>query len=85
MYDKYNNRWRALMTKSEMFRTAHEIARRDRKLPCAAGVAYKVLFTETLQTLYADLRSPPKSVGNFEIKEPWYKAKMYDRRTGMWS
>jgi len=56
------------MTRSEILKAAHEVARRERKY-CES---YREAMAEGLKAVYASLRAAPVSTG-FQVIDPWYK------------
>lgn len=69
------------MTKSQIFAEAHKLAREFRRL----YPSYQAAFAEVLETIYADIRKgivQPET--GFQIKEPSYKRRQFNPRTGQW-
>lgn len=63
------------MTRSEILKAAHEVARRERKY-CAS---YREALAEGLKAVHATLRAKPVATG-FRVVEPWYKQRMWSQQ-----
>lgn len=76
------------MTKSEIFRAAHEVAKRDRRL----YPSYRAALSEAIAAVHATIRYDARmdalyGVGmrpGFQIIEPSYKRRQYKPLTGQW-
>lgn len=60
------------MTRSEILKQAHEVARRDRRL----YESYRAALADGIKAVHASLRRGPVTTG-FQIVEPWYKRQMW--------
>jgi len=65
------------MTKSEIMKQAHTVAKRDLRL----YDSYREAFADAMRAVHKSLHTPPSTTGFF-IKEPWYKANRYARQHG---
>jgi hypothetical protein len=67
------------MTRSEILKAAHEVARRERRY----FATYREALAEGLKAVHATLRAAPVTCG-FQIREPWYKRTVWEQRGAGW-
>jgi hypothetical protein len=63
------------MTRSEILKAAHEVAKRDRRLYSS----YREALADGIKAVHTTLRATDRGYG-FEVREPWYKRTVFEQR-----
>lgn len=63
------------MTRSEILKSAHAVAKRDRRL----YGSYREALADGIKAVHAGLRRGPVTTG-FRVVEPWYKRQMWSQQ-----